>query len=88
MSNLLTLLEKEMDSFSFPDDVLIFPKTSNSSSKKCYTVTLIKDIEYEEVKNFTIFIVNNGLQRLTRDPQTTTIVITDYNGLFIATLYT
>ncbi len=52
---------------------------SNSSTKICVKVDLLKDIEFEGDKNFTFEIVHNSIQRLMLSPQRTTVTITDYN---------
>ena len=67
--------------FRFPEYfTLNFLQGSNSSSKICYTVDILKDIEYEGEKNFTLVISQSSAERLYINPQRTTIVITDYNG--------
>ena len=57
-----------------------FPRGSNSKTKLRYTVDLIKDIEYEQEKHFSLTLSNVNTERLTIEPQRTIIVIRDYNG--------
>ena len=59
---------------------LNFPKGSTFGSKRCFQVTILKDIAYEGEKNFSLVISQTNTERLTIAPQRTTVVIKDHNG--------
>ena len=72
----------------FPDHIFVnFPQGSDSSSKMTFTVELLKDIEYEGEKSFSLMINPTNAERFTIEPQRTTIVITDCNGKRIYNIY-